>query len=74
MNADGHFDTRRLNAVPITEVARRLGMDLRRAGTVSRTLCPWHDDRHPSLVLYERTDENRCHTLKSWKRHFVSVG
>ncbi len=67
MNADGHFDTRRLNAVPITEVARRLGMDLRRAGTVSRTLCPWHDDRHPSLVLYERTDENRCHCFSCGK-------
>ena len=54
------FDTPRLNAIPITEVARRLG-EVRRAGSVYKTFCPWHDDRHPSLTLYERTNENRCH-------------
>lgn len=55
------FDTARLNAIPITGVARRLGEDVRRAGVNQVTTCPWHDDRHPSLTLYERTNENRCH-------------
>lgn len=54
------FDTARLNAISITEVARRLG-EVRRAGSVYKTYCPWHEDRHPSLTLYERTNENRCH-------------
>ncbi len=56
-----HFDTRQLNAISITEVARRLGYTLKKAGTVFKTNCPWHDDRHPSLTFYERSNENRCH-------------
>ena len=56
-----HFDTERLNAIPITEVAQALGYELRKAGSVCKTLCPWHEDSHPSLTLYERTNENRCY-------------
>ena len=56
-----HYDTRRLNAIPITGVAQRLGYRLQRAGSVQKTVCPWHEDTHPSLTLYERTGENRCH-------------
>lgn len=56
-----HFDTRRLNAISISEVARRLGCELHRMGSTYKVSCPWHDDRHPSLTLYERSDENHCH-------------
>lgn len=56
-----HFDKDRLKAISITEVARRLGDNLRRAGTLWKTCCPWHDDEHPSLTIYERTGENHCH-------------
>lgn len=56
-----HYDTRRLNAISITGVAQRLGYRLQRAGSVQKTVCPWHEDAHPSLTLYERTGENRCH-------------
>ena len=56
-----HFDIRRLNAISITEVARRMGCNLQRAGSTYKTSCPWHDDRHPSLTLYERSNENHCH-------------
>ncbi|MDO4951547.1 MAG: DUF6371 domain-containing protein [Bacteroidales bacterium] len=62
-----HFDTQRLNAIPITGVAQRLGDTLRRAGSVHKVLCPWHDDTRPSLTLYERTDENRCHCFSCGK-------
>lgn len=62
-----HFDTRRINAISITEVARRLGCNIRKKGTVYTTNCPWHDDQHPSLTLYERTNENRCHCFSCGK-------
>ena len=62
-----HFDTERLNAIPITEVARRLGCQLRRSGSVVKTLCPWHEDKRPSLTLYERTGENHCHCFSCGK-------
>ncbi len=61
-----HFDTGRLNAVPITRVAQRLD-SVRRAGSNYVTACPWHEDEHPSLTLYEHTDENRCHCFACGK-------
>ncbi|MCR4602021.1 MAG: DUF6371 domain-containing protein [Prevotella sp.] len=61
-----HFDTHRLNAISIVEVAQRLGQTWK-AGTLYKTHCPWHDDSHPSLVLYRRTDENRCHCFACGK-------
>ena len=56
-----HYDTNRIRAISITEVARQLGDSLKREGAVYKTLCPWHDDKHPSLTFYERTNENHCH-------------
>lgn len=55
------FDTDRLRAISITEVARRLGDNVRRVGVNHVTLCPWHDDHHPSLSLVEGTGKNYCH-------------
>ena len=60
------YDTQRLNAIPITGVAGRLG-NVKRVGSVYKTRCPWHEDSHPSLTLYERTDENHCHCFACGK-------
>jgi len=56
-----HYNTQRLREIPITEVARRLGDTLHRKGASHMTLCPWHDDHHPSLSLVEGTGRNYCH-------------
>lgn len=56
-----YFDKDRLNAISISEVARRLGDHVSRVGVNHVTLCPWHDDHHPSLSLVEGTDKNYCH-------------
>ena len=61
------FDTTRLNAIPITEVARHLGETVRKAGVNHFTLCPWHDDHHPSLSLVEGTGKNYCHCFSCGK-------
>ena len=53
-----HYDTTELNAIPFSSVITRLGGTLERKGRTLVTKCPWHDDHHPSLVLYE--DSNRC--------------
>lgn len=62
-----HYDTQRLNAISISEVARRLGDQLKRVGSLNKTLCPWHADHTPSLAFYERTNENRCHCFSCGK-------
>ena len=62
-----HFDTNRLKSISIMEVARRLGCQLQRAGSVIKTVCPWHEDERPSLTFYERTDENHCHCFACGK-------
>lgn len=36
------------------------GVDLRRAGRAYRGLCPFHDDRHPSLVVWPDDGRWRC--------------
>ena len=61
------FDLRRLKAISITEVARRLGDSLKREGSLFKTYCPWHEDKHPSLALYERTGENHCYCFACGK-------
>ncbi len=35
-------------------------VDLRRSGSSYRALCPWHDDRNPSLVLWPDDGHFRC--------------
>ena len=55
-----HFDTDRIRTVSITTVAQRLGYKIRRVGFNHVTLCPWHDDHHPSLWLVEGTNKNFC--------------
>jgi hypothetical protein len=61
-----HYDTQRLNAISISEVASRLDR-VQKSGAASVTTCPWHDDTHPSLTLYERTGENHCHCFACGK-------
>lgn len=55
------YDKDRLNAISITEVAKRLGDKLKRSGVFYKTLCPWHEDHDPSLSLVNGTDKNYCH-------------
>jgi DNA primase catalytic core len=42
----------------IVDVARRLGMELVEAGSEKKALCLFHTDTKPSLVLYNRSNEN----------------
>ena len=61
------FDTARLNAISITEVARRLGDNPRKVGVNHVTRCPWHSDEHPSLSLVEGTGKNYSHCFSCGK-------
>ena len=63
MNSNQHeqFDLPSLKAIPIADVARRLGLQVWRAGVNNKALCPWHDDHHPSLGLVTGTGKNFCY-------------
>lgn len=69
MKTDWHyqFDTDRIRAISITAVARKLGDNLRRVGANHVTLCPWHDDHHPSLSLVDSTNKHYCHCFSCGK-------
>jgi len=43
-----------LTKADLPDVARRLGMEVERRGASLVTLCPFHEDSKPSLVLYPR--------------------
>ena len=62
-----HYDTIRLKAISITEVARRLGESIKKAGAQYVGICPWHDDHHPSLSFVTGTDKNYCHCFSCGK-------
>ena len=55
-----HYDTARLNAVPFTTLAEHYGSVVKR-GSALFTLCPWHEDKHPSLALYDDAPHQRSH-------------
>ena len=61
------FNTDRIRDISISEVARRLGDHVRKAGVNHVTLCPWHEDHHPSLSLVEGTGKNYCHCFSCGK-------
>lgn len=50
-----------LAAAELPEVARRLGMDVEQRGANLVTLCPFHGDTRPSLVLYPRDAGRHSH-------------
>lgn len=54
------YDVEKLKAIPIKNVASQFGR-LKYSGSTCMTLCPWHDDHHPSLSLVERNGKNYCH-------------
>lgn len=71
MNNNPHYDTTRLNAIPISRVAEFLGMDLKSHGSKQWTQCLWHDDHKPSLMLNETNDRNNCHCFVCGESHSV---
>jgi len=54
------YDTVKLNSIPFSDVVEKLDK-LKRNGSRMVTICPWHNDTNPSLVLYQSNGENRCH-------------
>lgn len=54
------YNTARLKEIPISQVVQRVAT-VKRQGSTYRSLCPWHEDTHPSLVTYEKDGENRCY-------------
>ena len=50
------FDLQKLRNLPIEGVAERLGLTVTR----HKTLCPYHDDKHPSLSFYRRNNTFKC--------------
>ena len=50
-------DILKLQALPIEEVAAALGLEVRR----HKSLCPFHDDSHPSLTFHTGRNRYRCY-------------
>lgn len=59
-NQHPHYDTARLNAVSFTTLAEHYGTVVKR-GSALFTICPWHEDKHPSLALYDEAPHQRSH-------------
>ena len=55
------FDVEAIRAAhPIARAVSGAGVELRRSGTRLVGLCPFHEDRRPSLLVYEETQSYFC--------------
>lgn len=48
----------KVRSVPLTEVLSCEGIEFKKVGREAVTLCPWHNDSHPSLTIND--DKNLC--------------
>lgn len=61
------YDTAQLNSIPITDVVG-IFENVRRQGRTYVSLCPWHEDHTPSLVLYSGAgSDEHCHCFACGK-------
>ncbi|MGM9838185.1 MAG: CHC2 zinc finger domain-containing protein [Paludibacteraceae bacterium] len=51
----------RVESLPIESVAARLGLRVER----HKALCPWHEDRHPSLTFNTYRNRYRCYVCEA---------
>ena len=65
------FDIPRLNNLNIIEVVRHLGINTQKAGVNYKMNCLWHDDKKPSLVLYNKESDKHCHCYACGAHHSV---
>lgn len=56
-----HHDVLKLKGIPFIDVLDHLGVRYRRQGGTYLTECVFHDDEHPSLVVYQTSTQNHCH-------------
>ena len=61
-----NYDTERLRAISLVDVASQFGT-VKRTGAAYKALCPWHDDHHPSLSIYNRNGLWKCHCFSCGK-------
>ena len=59
------YDTAELNSIEFSSVASRLSRVVKQ-GANMYTYCPWHDDKHPSLLIGGRKG-NFCHCFSCGK-------
>ena len=50
------YELDKLRALPIEGVAGRLGLKVEK----HKALCPFHDDRHPSLSFHTKRNTYKC--------------
>ncbi|MCF5669218.1 hypothetical protein GIV47_30305, partial [Pseudomonas marginalis] len=51
-----------LNDISIEDIANRLGMTLKKTGNNQfRALCPFHDDKNPSLLIDTNKNNGQQH-------------
>lgn len=53
------YDTTRLNEIEFSLVAEKYG-SVKKVGSSLMTICPWHDDKHPSLLVGGRMNRCKC--------------
>jgi len=55
----------KVNEVPITSILQKEGIDFKKIGREAVTVCPWHNDTHPSLTINNTKNFCFCFACRS---------
>ena len=54
------YDIEKINALDVVEVARKLGLEVKKRGSTLVCNCPWHSDNMPSMQLWTKRQMMHC--------------
>lgn len=62
-----------VNEVGILDVCEKLGIDVVKKGNDHMCLCPFHDDHHPSMAIYNTSKQFHCFTCGTHGNIFTLI-
>lgn len=60
MNSNNEYLEFILESIDLLKVCEKLGMNINKKGNQRICLCPFHEDHHPSLNLYNESNQYHC--------------
>ena len=67
------YDVEQINALDVVEVARKLGLEVKKRGSTLVCCCPWHNDTKPSMQLWTKRQMMHCYACDETHNNIGAV-
>lgn len=67
------YDIEKINALDVVEVARKLGLQVKKRGSTLVCCCPWHNDTKPSMQLWTKVRMMHCYVCDETHNNIGAV-